>query len=105
MTSSRLGASIVADLRSPLMARAVYVNVGIRPLWDFGGAIGHTSPVGMAAHCQDDDSREERLRGGGGDFSHHFRPSRRVIPHITGVPQSGRLRGKPLTRRAWGNRE
>src|SRR5689334_20410459 len=51
MTSSRLGASMVADLRSPLTARAVYVNVGIRPLRGFGGAIGHTSPVGMA-HCQ-----------------------------------------------------
>src|SRR4029078_719448 len=73
MTSSRLGASIVADLRSPLMARAVYVNVGIRPLWDFGGAIGHTSPVSVVAHCGDDDSREERLRRPSGNFSHHFR--------------------------------
>src|ERR1700749_4986283 len=40
MTSSRFGASIVADFSSPLIARAVYVHGGIRVLLASGSQRG-----------------------------------------------------------------
>ena len=63
MTSSRVGASIVACLRSPLTARAVYVNCGMMVSWfyDSRASVPRNAAGRVRVHRLDDPDRQ-RLR-------------------------------------------